>query len=191
MDPDRQQHLYRPDQHQRRHAAVIGNGGTIGSITSASVSNLGALAFNRSDSYTYAGVISGAGVVNQIGAGTTVLTGTNTYTGGTTISAGTLQLGAGGATGSIVGNVVDNGTLTFNRSDAVTFAGLVSGSGAVDQARRGRDHADRRQQLRRRDDRQCRHANGQWRPERGHRTDHCVFAARPWAALAASAAAWS
>ena len=49
--------------------------------------------------------------MNQIGAGTTILTGNNTYTGGTTISAGTLQLGNGGTTGSIVGNVIDNGTL--------------------------------------------------------------------------------
>ena len=41
-----------------------------------------------------------------------ILTGDNTYTGGTTISAGTLQLGNGGTTGSIVGNVTDNGALT-------------------------------------------------------------------------------
>ena len=57
----------------------------------------------------------------------------NTYTGGTTITAGTLQLGNGGTTGGIVGDVTDNGTLTFNRSDAVTFAGVISGMGAVNQ----------------------------------------------------------
>jgi outer membrane autotransporter protein len=92
-----------------------------------------ALTFNRSDVQTFAGQITGSGAVNQIGAGTTILTANNTYTGGTTISAGTLQLGDGGATGGIVGNVANNGALSFNRSDAVTFAGLISGSGTVNQ----------------------------------------------------------
>ena len=62
-----------------------------------------------------------------------ILTGANTYSGGTTIAAGTLQLGDGGTTGSIVGNVVDNGTLAFDRSDAVTFPGAISGTGSVSQ----------------------------------------------------------
>ena len=46
----------------------------------------------------------------------TILTGANTYSGGTTISAGTLQIGNGGTTGSIAGNIVDNAALIFNRS---------------------------------------------------------------------------
>ena len=46
-------------------------------------------------------------------------------------SAGTLQLGNGGTTGSIVGNVADNATLAFDRSDAATFAGAISGSGSL------------------------------------------------------------
>ena len=77
--------------------------------------------------------ISGTGGCAQIGTGTTILTANNTYTGGTTISAGTLQLGNGGTTGSIVGNVVDNGALAFNRSDAYAFAGPISGSGSLPQ----------------------------------------------------------
>ena len=44
-----------------------------------------------------------------------------------------MQLGAGGTTGSIQGDVVNNGTLAFNRSNAVTFAGTVSGSGGLRQ----------------------------------------------------------
>ncbi len=110
----------------------LGNGGANGSIL-GNVVNDGVLAFNRSDAFTFAGAISGSGAVRQIGTGTTILTGGNSYTGGTTISGGTLQLGNGGATGSILGNVVNHGVLAFNRSDAVTFAGTISGSGAVRQ----------------------------------------------------------
>ena len=61
------------------------------------------------------------------------LTAANTYAGGTTISGGTLQLGAGGTTGSLLGNVTDNGTLAFDRSDTVTFGGVISGSGGLAQ----------------------------------------------------------
>ena len=71
---------------------------------------------------TFAGVISGTGSLTQSGAGTVTLTGANTYTGVTTISAGTLQIGNGGATGSITGNVTDNATLVFDRTGALTYA---------------------------------------------------------------------
>ena len=110
----------------------LGNGGTSGSIV-GDVTNNGTLAFNRSDILTFPGMISGSGSVSQIGTGTTILTGNNTYTGGTTISAGTLQLGNGGTSGSIVGDVANNGTLAFNRSDIFTFAGTISGIGSVNQ----------------------------------------------------------
>jgi autotransporter-associated beta strand protein len=81
---------------------------------------------------TFGGVISGTGALAQAGSGTLILTGNNTYTGGTTISTGTLQVGNGGTTGDLLGNVTDNGTLTFDRSGAKkTFAGVVSGSGSL------------------------------------------------------------
>lgn len=110
----------------------IGDGGTTGSITN-NVTNSASLAFNRSDTYTFGGVISGGGSVKQLGTGTTVLTGNSAYTGGTTISNGTLQIGNGGTTGSIAYNVNNNGTLAFNRSNALTFSGLISGAGSVAQ----------------------------------------------------------
>ena len=74
---------------------------------------------------------SGAGAAIEIASGTVTLTGENTYTGGTTISGGTLAIGSGGTSGSILGDVTDNGTLTFNRSDALTFAGAISGTGQL------------------------------------------------------------
>ncbi|HWU56324.1 MAG TPA: autotransporter-associated beta strand repeat-containing protein [Rhizomicrobium sp.] len=108
----------------------IGRGASQGAIVGDVIDN-GTLAFNRSDSLVFSGAISGNGSVAQLGPGTTILAATNSYTGGTIINAGTLQIGNGTNTGSIVGDVTDNGTLAFNRSDAVTFAGTISGSGAV------------------------------------------------------------
>ncbi|MBO9517395.1 MAG: autotransporter-associated beta strand repeat-containing protein [Porphyrobacter sp.] len=114
----------------------LGNGGTTGSIL-GDVTNNGALVFERSDAQTFGGAISGPGTLTQGGAGTLILTAANSYAGGTTISAGTLQLGAGGTSGSIVGSVANEGTLIFNRSDDVSFAGLISGSGSLEQAGSG------------------------------------------------------
>ena len=104
-------------------------------------------AYNSANS-TFAGVISdGAGGKGQISLSlaprthngmTLTLTGSNTYTGGTSIAGGVrLQLGAGGATGSIVGNVADAGTLVFDRSGAVTFRGGVRGAGSIVQSGTG------------------------------------------------------
>jgi outer membrane autotransporter protein len=110
----------------------LGNGGTTGSIVGDVVNN-GALAFNRSDTFVFNGVVSGSGTLSQIGTGTTVLTAENRYSGGTTIASGTLQLGDGGTTGSIVGDVANDGTLAFNRADTLTFGGTISGAGAIRQ----------------------------------------------------------
>lgn len=111
----------------------LGNGGTSGSVAGNILDN-GALVFHRFDDLSYAGAVSGSGSLAQIGAGTLTLTGTNSYTGGTTISAGTLQIGAGGTVGSIVGDITDNSALVFNRSDDLTYAGVISGSGSLSQS---------------------------------------------------------
>lgn len=114
----------------------VGNGGTSGTL-SGTVVNAGTLAFNRSDASTFDGAITGAGNVTKSGAGTLSLTGNATHTGGTTISAGTLQVGNGGTTGALSGNVANSGTLAFNRSDATTYSGVISGTGAVTKSGAG------------------------------------------------------
>jgi fibronectin-binding autotransporter adhesin len=82
---------------------------------------------------TAANTVTAAIPVGNAGS-TTVLTGANTYTGGTGIGPGaTLQLGNGGASGSIVGDVANGGTLIFNRSDSYTFAGAISNIGSLQQ----------------------------------------------------------
>jgi fibronectin-binding autotransporter adhesin len=113
----------------------IGNGGTTGSLGSGSVENNGTLAFQHSaGTYTNANVISGAGSVVQRGTGSTeVLTGNNSYVGSTTINSGTtLQIGNGGASGTLgSGSVTNNGTLAFNRATDSVVAGVISGTGAL------------------------------------------------------------
>ena len=77
------------------------------------------------------------GSYKKEGSGTQILSGANTFTGNLTISGGTVQLGNGGATGSLVGDVVNNGALTFNRSDSYTYSGVISSVGAVRQSGSG------------------------------------------------------
>jgi autotransporter-associated beta strand protein len=81
----------------------------------------------------FAGAISGSGLFVKTGAGTLTLTGASNYTGGTVILDGTLQLGDGGAGGSITGLVIDSSAFAINRSDIFTLAGAVGGSGAFQQ----------------------------------------------------------
>lgn len=81
---------------------------------------------------TFAGVIQGAGGLT-INSGTATLTGANTYGGLTHVWSGaTLQLGDGGTSGSVAGDIATDGTLAFNRSDDVVYAGLISGAGRID-----------------------------------------------------------
>ena len=75
--------------------------------------------------------MSGGGGFTKVGNGALALTGNNSYSGLTTISGGTLAVGNGGTTGAVPGNVANNATLVFNRSDATTFANAISGSGLV------------------------------------------------------------
>ena len=78
---------------------------------------------------------NGAGSIalTKQGAGTFTLTGANAYTGATTIDAGTLQLGNGGTSGSIVGDVTDNSNFVIDLSATFSMGGVISGSGAFVQ----------------------------------------------------------
>ena len=68
------------------------------------------------------------------------MTGANSYGGGTTISAGTLPklgINRGNHREYIVGNVIDNSNLAFNRTDSIAFSGIVSGTGTLEQVGSG------------------------------------------------------
>jgi fibronectin-binding autotransporter adhesin len=81
--------------------------------------------------FTLAGNLTGAGTLVKTGTQELVLTGNATHSGGTTISAGTLRIGNGGSSGTIAGDITNNATLTFDRSDSLTFSQTISGTGAL------------------------------------------------------------
>ena len=115
---------------------TVSAGRLIGTTSSlqGNITNNAAVVFEQATSGTYAGILSGSGSLTKTGSGTVILANDNSYGGGTTINGGTLQLGNGGTSGSIAGNVVVNGAdslLAFNRSDTVTFAGDISGTGGI------------------------------------------------------------
>ena len=110
------------------------NGATasIGTLNGGTVALGSATALTANDG-TFGGIISGAtGTLTKATAGTLILSGANTFGGAITISAGKLQIGAGSTTGSIgAGDIANAGILEINRSDALSFANVVSGAGSL------------------------------------------------------------
>jgi autotransporter-associated beta strand protein len=98
------------------------------------------LSTGSSGSSSFAGVISGSGgLIKQGSSSTFTLTGASSYTGATRIDAGTLRVGDGALGGSLASTSFEtNGTLSFARSDDITLAQAVSGTGGVEQAGNGR-----------------------------------------------------
>ncbi len=107
----------------------------VGEITPAIVE------FDASINYTLTGVpISGTAGLVKNNSGTATLINENTYTGATTVNGGTLQIGNGGTAGSVSATTVitDNATLAFNRSDDITDAHVIGGSGQLVKRGTGR-----------------------------------------------------
>ncbi len=128
----------------RGETLQLGNGGTSGSILGNVKNEAGTLAFNRSDTYAFNGLIADSfspmdpsvrfpGKVAQVGTGTTVLNGVNTYTAGTTISAGALQVTNGSSVGP--GTVALNGGTFQAGADNLEFPNaftITTADGKID-----------------------------------------------------------
>ncbi len=86
---------------------------------------------------TVANVVTGAGNLSKTGAGTLILAAENTYV-ETSIDAGTLQVGDGGTTGTLgSGDVTNDASLIFDRSNSLTVSNTIDGNGTLTQAGTG------------------------------------------------------
>ncbi|MGE6781785.1 autotransporter outer membrane beta-barrel domain-containing protein [Ensifer adhaerens] len=99
----------------------LGNGGTTGWIGGTgkfvgSITNDGALIYNRSNDVTYAGAVSGNGTLTQAGTGKLTLTGANTFTGATDITSGEL---------------IVNGSLANSRLTTIRRGARLGGTGTL------------------------------------------------------------
>jgi fibronectin-binding autotransporter adhesin len=124
--------------------------GLAGAITNSSTSAV-TLTTSFAGTSTFGGTIAASANLLKQGPGTLVLSGS--VGGGLTVSAGTalvmgvggsaivsggvLQVGNGGATGAISGDITNNASVVFNRSNTVAYVGRLSGTGAVTQASTG------------------------------------------------------
>jgi autotransporter-associated beta strand protein len=99
--------------------------------SSSTVINNGLVIFNRATPLTISSNMEGTEDVLQVGAPIT-LTGTCTHSGITTIDLNkSLTIGNGSNLGSITGDIINHGTLTFSRSNNSSYPGIISGSGIL------------------------------------------------------------
>ncbi|MEQ1749357.1 MAG: autotransporter-associated beta strand repeat-containing protein, partial [Prosthecobacter sp.] len=134
---------------RNQNATTAINGGTLTAGGTANGTADSLYIWNNANTMTIASVIAnnGGDLVNLVKAGASevVLTGANTYGGSTSVADGRLTVGNGGTIGAIntSGNIelygnsgVDNtGSLRWNRSDAVTLTGNITGAAGNDALR--------------------------------------------------------
>ncbi|MBC8719933.1 autotransporter outer membrane beta-barrel domain-containing protein [Ochrobactrum sp. Marseille-Q0166] len=115
----------------------VGDGGLTGTIN-GTIINKATMRFNHAGEAVHDVDVSGPGRIEQVGSGTEIFTGRLASSGSILINAGTLQIGDGGVKGELGGNVINKGTLRFNRSDSITYANNISGSGKIEQVGSGK-----------------------------------------------------
>lgn len=116
----------------------LGDGGTTGSILAiaddgklVTVDADAALAFNRSDDFTYLGSITGEGQVIQRGTNTVTFTTAQDYEGGSIVENGVLKIRDDGTVDNNVEILADGTFMIGEQGGDYTFANTFSGSGTI------------------------------------------------------------
>jgi autotransporter-associated beta strand protein len=108
--------------------------GTTAVNISANVTPKGITVISTNKNYTFSGSgsMNGGGSVVKDGPGTLTLANTNALSGTITVLNGALAIGNGGTAGSLgAASVANSGLVIFNRSDDVTIANAISGTGSL------------------------------------------------------------
>ena len=119
--------------------AVVFNDSAIGEtnvILASILTPSSVMVSNSARTYTFTGLggLSGATGFTKRGSGTLVAanSGDNNFTGGVSIESGTLQIGNGGADGSLPGGPVNNSaSLVFYLSEDISVGSIIGGSGVL------------------------------------------------------------
>jgi fibronectin-binding autotransporter adhesin len=110
--------------------ATLNDGAGLGN---GAIADAGTLTFSGA-SGQLSNTVTGPGALRVINGSNVAATGAISNTGLIKIDAASaLQIGNGGTSGSIYGNIIDDGSLRFDRSDVVAYAGSISGLGSVSQ----------------------------------------------------------
>ena len=136
-------HTYTEAQVIGGTVAPVFDGGTLRPTSSTTlptnltVRGTGGTIDTAANNVTLTGTITNAsgaaGPLIKDGTGTLTLTGTNSYSGGTTVNGGTLR----GSTTSLQGDMVNHATIDFVQPGDGTYAGTISGDGAVTKSGAG------------------------------------------------------
>lgn len=122
--------------HVEGGALRIGLGGLTGSLSGdVDLATGSRLIFDRSNSAVFDGGVSGDGMVQKSGPGKLSVTGSLSHTGGTRLNSGEMEIGIGGLTGDISGEVTAaiGSRVVFNRSDTVNIDADFRGEGTLVQ----------------------------------------------------------
>jgi fibronectin-binding autotransporter adhesin len=117
-------------------ARVNADSGTLNLTNTATITGSGhTLSFGGAgNTILQSEIATGTGGLVKDGTGTLILAGNNSYTGGTLISAGTLQVGNGGADGTIAAGsaITNNAILSFRVGTSTRSIGsTITGTGSV------------------------------------------------------------
>jgi len=133
--------VFQMNSHSQQVGGLLTNGtGTSNRIINSSenTSTFTVNIANDADTNLFNGTLGGSAANDnnynfvKSGLGKLILAGDCTYTGSTTINSGTLQIGNGGASGTLSpANITNNGLLRFDRSGTLTASNNISGTGSL------------------------------------------------------------